>query len=56
MLEGDPASDARQQLPQDVAQRSWDEGVRMNLEDALAFARRHFEAREVRPGVIEDRP
>lgn len=43
MLEGDPADEARQQLPEDVAQRCWDEGLRMGLEDALAYARRRSE-------------
>jgi tetratricopeptide (TPR) repeat protein len=43
MLEGDPADDARQQLPEDVARLSWEEGLRMGVDDALVFARRHFE-------------
>ncbi|HVH64939.1 MAG TPA: adenylate/guanylate cyclase domain-containing protein [Candidatus Acidoferrum sp.] len=40
MLEGDPVAEARQQLPEDVAQRNWDEGLRMGLEDAVVVARR----------------
>jgi hypothetical protein len=44
MLEGDPADDARQQLPEDVARLRWEEGLRMGLDDALDFARSHFEA------------
>jgi predicted ATPase/class 3 adenylate cyclase len=43
MLEGDPAADARQQLSEDVARLCWDEGLQMSVEDALVFARRHFE-------------
>jgi predicted ATPase/class 3 adenylate cyclase len=40
ILEGDPAAEARQQLATDVAQVHWDEGLRMSLEEALAYARR----------------
>jgi predicted ATPase/class 3 adenylate cyclase len=43
MLQGDPVADARQQLPEDVAQLRWDEGLKMGVEDALGFARSHFE-------------
>jgi predicted ATPase/class 3 adenylate cyclase len=41
MLQGDPVADARRQLPEDAAQRSWEEGLRMALDDALALAHRH---------------
>ena len=44
MLEGDPAADARQQLPGDVAQRSWEQGLRMGAAEALFFARSQSEA------------
>jgi predicted ATPase/class 3 adenylate cyclase len=40
MLEGDPAADARRQLSEDVARLRWEEGLRMGLDDAVAFARR----------------
>ena len=43
MLEGDPAGDARRQLPDDIARARWDEGWQMSVDDAVAFARRHFE-------------
>jgi predicted ATPase/class 3 adenylate cyclase len=44
MLEGDPADEARKQLPEEVAQRCWEEGQRMGLESALALARSYLNA------------
>ena len=38
MLEGDPAAEARAQLSQDEAERCWQEGRSMQLEQALALA------------------
>jgi predicted ATPase/class 3 adenylate cyclase len=40
MLEGDPAAEARAQLSQDEAERCWQEGRSMELEQALALAGR----------------
>jgi predicted ATPase/class 3 adenylate cyclase len=39
LLEGDPIAEARAQLPQDVAERAWQEGLGMSVDDAVAFAR-----------------
>ena len=39
MLEGDPAAEARQQLSDEVAQRSWDEGLGMDVEQVVGLAR-----------------
>jgi len=39
MLEGDPAAEARAQLTEDEAERCWQEGRSMELEQALAMAR-----------------
>jgi len=44
MLEGDPAAEARAQLSEDEAERCWQEGRRMELEEALTLARRGAEA------------
>jgi len=38
MLEGDPASEARGQLPEDEAERSWQEGRGLGVEEASALA------------------
>jgi predicted ATPase/class 3 adenylate cyclase len=38
-LEGDPVADARTNLPEDVAQRAWEEGRAMTVEEAVALAR-----------------
>jgi hypothetical protein len=38
MLEGDPAAEARSQLPEAEAERSWEEGRGLSVEDALALA------------------
>jgi predicted ATPase/class 3 adenylate cyclase len=43
MLEGDPAADARAQLPSEVAERCWEEGLQMDMEDALALARTYLQ-------------
>jgi hypothetical protein len=40
MLEGDPAAEARAQLSPDEAERCWQEGRSMELEQALALAGR----------------
>jgi tetratricopeptide (TPR) repeat protein len=39
MLQGDPAGEAREQLSEADAQRSWDEGFRMDVDEAVALAR-----------------
>ena len=39
MLEGDPAAEARAQLSEDEAERCWQEGRSLELEQALAMAR-----------------
>jgi non-specific serine/threonine protein kinase len=38
MLEGDPVLEAREQLPQDAADRAWEEGLTMSVDDAAALA------------------
>ncbi|MGH2682225.1 MAG: ATP-binding protein [Actinomycetota bacterium] len=38
MLEGDPAAEARANLSEEVAQRAWEEGRAMSVEEAVAFA------------------
>jgi len=44
MLEGDPAAEARAQLSEDEAERYWQQGRSMELEEALTLARRGAEA------------
>src|SRR6266550_53036 len=44
MLEGDPAAEARAQLSEDEAERCWQQGRSMELEEALTLARRGTEA------------
>jgi predicted ATPase/class 3 adenylate cyclase len=39
ILEGDPADEARAHLPEDVAQRAWEEGSAMSVDEAVALAR-----------------
>ena len=39
LLEGDPADEARAHLSEDAAQRAWDEGRAMSLDDAVRLAR-----------------
>jgi predicted ATPase/class 3 adenylate cyclase len=39
LLEGDPAEEARAHLPEDVAQRAWEEGLAMSVDEAVALAR-----------------
>jgi predicted ATPase/class 3 adenylate cyclase len=39
MLEGDPAAEARANLPEEAARRAWDEGRAMSLPEAVALAR-----------------
>jgi predicted ATPase/class 3 adenylate cyclase len=39
LLEGDPADEARPNLPDDVAQRAWDEGLAMSVDEAVALAK-----------------
>jgi hypothetical protein len=38
LLEGDPAAEARAQLPDNVADQAWEEGLAMSLDDAVAMA------------------
>jgi tetratricopeptide (TPR) repeat protein len=38
-MEGEPAVDARAHIPSDVADRAWEEGLHMDLDEAIAFAR-----------------
>ena len=44
MLEGDPGAEARAQLSEDEAERCWQQGRNMELEEALTLARRGTEA------------
>ena len=39
LLEGDPTAEARPHLDEDVAQRAWEEGSSMSLDEAVALAR-----------------
>ena len=43
MLEGDPAAEARRELPEAEAERSWQEGRNLDVDEALALARRWSE-------------
>lgn len=40
ILEGDPAVEARAHLTEDMAQRAWEEGLAMSLEEAVDLAQR----------------
>ena len=40
LLQGDPAAEARSQLPEDVARRAWEEGRGMSVEAVVELARR----------------
>jgi tetratricopeptide (TPR) repeat protein len=44
MLEGDPAAEARAYLTEDAAQRAWEEGRAMSVEEAVAVAREEVTA------------
>jgi predicted ATPase/class 3 adenylate cyclase len=44
LLEGDPVAEARAHLADDTAQRAWEEGLAMNVEQAVALARGEVEA------------
>ncbi|MGH2790380.1 MAG: ATP-binding protein [Actinomycetota bacterium] len=39
LLEGDPTDEARPHLDEDVAQRAWEEGLAMGLDEAVTLAR-----------------
>ncbi len=39
ILEGDPVAEARAHLSEDAAQRAWEEGIAMGVEEAAALAR-----------------
>jgi predicted ATPase/class 3 adenylate cyclase len=39
MLEGDPAAEARANLPEDVARRAWEAGLRMRVGEAVALVK-----------------
>ena len=39
LLEGDPAAEARAHLSEDVAQRAWEEGQALTVDEAVALAR-----------------
>jgi len=39
LLEGDPVAEARAHLAEDEAQRAWEEGLAMSVEEAVALAR-----------------
>ncbi|HZA19830.1 MAG TPA: adenylate/guanylate cyclase domain-containing protein [Actinomycetota bacterium] len=39
LLEGDPVAEARTHLSEDAAQRAWDEGFNMSVDEAVALAR-----------------
>lgn len=43
LLEGDPAAEARANLPEEAADRAWDEGRAMSVDEAVAFARKRPE-------------
>ncbi|MGH2555909.1 MAG: ATP-binding protein, partial [Actinomycetota bacterium] len=43
LLEGDPAAEARSNLPEDAGQRAWDEGQAMSVDEAVALARKRPE-------------
>lgn len=45
LLEGDPAAEAREHLPEDVADRAWDQGLALSVDQAVALAH------EVSPGT-----
>jgi hypothetical protein len=38
LLEGDPAAEARTHLSQDTADRAWEEGLAMSVDEATALA------------------
>jgi hypothetical protein len=40
LLEGDPAAEARAHLSEDEADRAWEEGLAMSLDEAVALARK----------------
>ena len=44
LLEGDPADEARAHLSEDQAQRAWEEGLAMSVDEAVALARDQAEA------------
>jgi predicted ATPase/class 3 adenylate cyclase len=39
LLDGDPAAEARAHLSEDAAQRAWEEGLAMSVDEAMALAR-----------------
>ncbi len=39
LLEGDPVAEARAHLTEDMAQRAWEEGLTMGVDEAIALAR-----------------
>jgi predicted ATPase/class 3 adenylate cyclase len=39
LLEGEPADEARAHLPEEVAERAWEEGLAMTVDQAVALAR-----------------
>lgn len=39
LLEGNPADEARAELPPEVADRGWEEGLGMNVDDAVVLVR-----------------
>jgi hypothetical protein len=43
MLEGDPAAEARKQLSEAEAERDWQEGRALSVDEALALALRWSE-------------
>src|SRR5918997_2932291 len=54
LLEGDPRADAAKHLSEEIAERAWQEGIGMPLDEAIAFAC-EFGAREAsrhRSGVV----
>ena len=42
LLEGDPTAEARPHLSEEVAQRAWEKGLSMSLDEAVAFSRGCF--------------
>jgi tetratricopeptide (TPR) repeat protein len=50
LMAGDPAAEARAHVPEGVAQRAWEDGLAMGVDDAVALARREGAGPD-QPGV-----
>jgi hypothetical protein len=40
LMEGDPAAEARAHLSEDAAERAWEEGLALSVDEAVALARK----------------